>query len=936
MRKRNNTMRLTFFFLTLSILSSAYLQAQQKLRYNAPASEWVEALPIGNGRMGAMIFGGDSVEEIQFNEETLWTGEPRNYNKAGAYQYLDTIRLLLEEGKQREAEELAMREFMGLKSETEDNTLWLERVGAERKKTDGAYTYEFDDVGWPTIPVPSYEGWEEMGLEGVDGAIWFRTTFTLTAADLTSDWELDLNRVRQDDYTYVNGHLVGHEKGDQEKRLYNIPKENLREGKNVVAVQVINLAGKGGISGYKDTRNPIGLKNANGKFISLVGQWKYWIQDADVPKVGVFQASYQPFGSLKFQFPDGDTEQYERSLDLERGVAEVAYTQADVQYKRTYFANYPDNVIAIRLAADKPGQISFALSMETKHQKHRVWKLDDHTLAMTVQVKGGALEGTSFLTVKLDGGTVTEQDRQLHVQGANTADVYLTGATNYGDYKQLTADYGRKAQRHHKRIRKKSFSKLQRTHERDYRSLFERFSINLGGEEQRAIPTDERLRRFVSAEDPDLIALYIQFGRYLQIASAREGTHPANLQGIWNPWLEPSWGSKYTTNINLEMNYWATEMLNLRELHGSLFQMIRELSEAGKETAREYYGARGWVLHHNTDVWRGTAPINNSNHGIWPTGGAWLVTHLWEYYLFNQDKKVIAEYYDIIKGATLFFKDFLVKDEKTGWLVSTPSNSPENGGLVKGPTMDHQIIRALFHVFTESSKLVGKDASLRDSIQAMLPQIAPNQIGQYGQLQEWLEDVDDPDNKHRHVSHLWGLHPGNEINMDDTPKMVEAAKKSLIMRGDDGTGWSLAWKINFWARLKDAQHTYTMIKMLLRPADKAGGSYPNLFDAHPPFQIDGNFGGAAGIGEMLVQSHTSFVDILPALPRELSRGTVRGIKARGNFEIDLTWENHQLTAIAVRSNAGKPLKLRYNGKVVEMPTKKKKTYTFDTALNLLK
>lgn len=929
-------MRLTFFFFCLYVLSIVEVHGQNRLWYDAPAREWEEALPIGNGRMGAMIFGGDTVEEVQFNEETLWTGEPRNYNKLGAHQYLDTLRLLLEQGKQREAEELAMREFMSLKSETEDNKPWLERIATERTKTNGAYTYGFDDTPWSTIPVPSYEGWEEVGLEGLDGAVWFRTTFELTANDLASDWELDLNRVRQYDYTYVNGHLVGHEKGDQEKRLYKIPKENLREGKNVIAVQVINLAGKGGISGYKDTSNAIGIQNTAGKFISLVGQWKYWIQDSEVPKMGVFQESYQPFGSLKFYFPEGDTQHYERSLDLERGLAEVKYERSGVLFTRTYFASHPDNTIAIRLAANKQGQVSFALAMETKHEKNRVWKVDEHTLAMTVHVKGGALEGTSFLTVKLDGGTLTEKDGQLHVQDANTADVYLTGSTNYGDYKTLSPDYIAPAEAHHQKIQKKSFSKLLTAHERDHSSLFGRFSIDLGGEAQRAIPTDERLRRFVSAEDPDLLALYIQFGRYLQIASARAGTHPANLQGIWNPWLEPSWGSKYTANINLEMNYWATEMLNLSELHGSLFQMIRELSEAGKETAREYYDARGWVLHHNTDVWRGTAPINNSNHGIWPTGGAWLVTHLWEHYLFNQDPKIITEYYDVIKGATLFFKDFLVKDEKTGWWVSTPSNSPENGGLVKGPTMDHQIIRALFTVFTESSKLVGKDEPLRDSIQAMLPQIAPNQIGQYGQLQEWMEDIDDPDNKHRHVSHLWGLHPGNEINMDDTPELVEAAKKSLIMRGDDGTGWSLAWKINFWARLKDAQHTYTMIKMLLRPASKGGGSYPNLFDAHPPFQIDGNFGGAAGIGEMLLQSHTAFVDVLPALPQELSKGAVRGLKARGNFEIDLTWDKHQLSKIVVLSRSGKPLKLRYNGKVVEVSTKKNKTYTFDTELNLFK
>lgn len=929
-------MRLTVFFLLVFGLNLLDIQAQNRLWYERPAVEWEEALPIGNGRMGAMIFGGTTTEVVQFNEETLWTGEPRDYNKKDAYRYLDTIRLLLDQGKQEEAETLAMREFMGLKSASQDNGLWLERIAAERSKSKGAHAYAYDDAQWPTMAVPAYEGWEEVGLEGVDGAIWFRTAFELSKEDLSRDWAIDLNRVRQVDYTYVNGNLVGHQEGDHTKRLYKIGKEYLREGRNVVAVQVINFAGKGGISGYKDTREHIGLKSIDGKFISLVGQWKYWIQDEDAPEVGVYQASYQPFGSLKFSFPEGEIAHYTRSLDLQKGAAEVKYTRSGVNYTRTYFASYPDNVIAIRLAADKPGQVSFGLALETKHRKHRIWKVDDQTLAMTVKVKDGVLEGTSFLTVKLDGGTIAVKEGQVFIQDAHAADVYLTAGTNYKNYKELAAGYVDAVQAHHQKVRRKSFSILKASHEKDYKHLFDRFIIDLGGEKYRTIPTDKRLERFISADDPDLVALYVQYGRYLQIASAREGTHPANLQGIWNPWLEPSWGSKYTANINLEMNYWGTELLNLSGLHNSLFQMIRELSEAGQKTARNYYNARGWVLHHNTDVWRGTAPINNSNHGIWPTGGAWLVTHIWEHYLFNQDQSVLEAYYDVIKGATLFFKDVLVKDEKTGWLVSSPSNSPEYGGLVKGPTMDHQIIRALFHVFSESSELLEKDRLLRDSIQAMIPQIAPNQIGQYGQLQEWMEDLDDPDNKHRHVSHLWGLYPGSEINMDETPELVQGAKKSLQMRGDDGTGWSLAWKINFWARLKDAQHTYTMIKMLLRPATKAGGSYPNLFDAHPPFQIDGNFGGAAGIGELLLQSHTSFVDVLPALPEELPEGVVRGIKARGNFELDIAWENNRLTEVVVRSLAGKPLKLRYDGKVVETPTKKNKTYTFDTELNQVK
>ncbi len=912
-----------------------FTHAQQRLWYKQPAQRWEEALPIGNGQLGAMIYGGIVQEEVQFNQETLWTGEPRDYNKAGAHQYLDSIRKLLHTGQQQQAEALAQKEFMGLKSASEDPSAWLARIAVERNRKDGPASSRYADNTWKSIQVPAYEGWEDIGLEGVDGAVWFRTTVQLSKQDLQDDWVLDLNKVREEDYTFFNGQLLGHTAGDQQKRLYRIPKEQLRLGSNVLAVQVINLSGKGGISGYKDPQQAIGLRSANGKFISIVGQWKYWVQDADVPKVGGYQASYQPFGSLLFRFPEGDVTNYQRSLYLDRGLAEVQYTQGGVSFKRTYIASHPDRAIAIALSANQPKRLSFSVSMNAKHPGYRVWKVDKHTLGMQVKVKNGVLEGLSFLTIKLDGGTIREKDGWLEVEKANQATLYLSAGTNFKNAQQTDANFISPLTKMHKRVRKKSFERLLARHEKDYQTLFSRFAIDFGGQAKDSIPTDERLKRFVASPDPALLALYVQYGRYLQIASSRMGTQPANLQGIWNHLLEPSWGSKYTTNINLEMNYWPTEMLNLSELHQPLFAMIRELSVSGKKTAQAYYGARGWVLHHNTDIWRGTAPINNANHGIWPSGGAWLVTHLWEHYLYNQDPRFIADYYDIIKGSTLFFKDVLVKDPQSGWLVSSPSNSPENGGLVKGPTMDHQIIRALFGVFLRSSDLLGKDKSLRDSIQQMLPQIAPNQIGRYGQLQEWMEDIDDPENKHRHVSHLWGLHPGREINADDTPKMMEAAKKSLQMRGDDGTGWSLAWKINFWARLQDAEHTYAMIKMLLRPADKAGGSYPNLFDAHPPFQIDGNFGGAAGIGEMLLQSHAHYVDILPALPAALSQGEVQGFKARGNFEIDMQWKQQTLQALKVKSNVGGPLRLRYRGKTIELETKKNKTYAFDADFNLL-
>ncbi len=929
-----------YLYLIASVLSMCPFSsalAQTRVWFDHPAHQWEEALPIGNGRLGAMVYGGVEKEELQFNEESLWTDGPRNYNKKDASKYLSLIRDLLDRGQQKEAESLAMREFMGLKSESEDPIAWLEKIGHIREQAHGPFEFAFDDSKWPLITVPHYEGWESQGLEGLDGAVWFRYEFNLSKNELSERWSLDLNKIRTNDYTYINGKLVGHSTGDETRRLYQIPSNLLREGKNSIAIQVINLEGKGGVAGYKDSKQSIGLKSNRGKFVSLNGQWKYDIQDQNSPKIGNYQASYQPFGTLNLQFDHKDAKNYRRILDLDKGEVRVNYDANGIHYKRTYFASYPQNFIGILLGADQKKKITFRLSLNTKHQRSKLERLDNSSIRLEVWVKNGSMRGTAFLQLKLKGGQVSYNGNELIVQQADEAQIYLTAATNFKSYRELTDQYAAVALERFKNVCTLDFNQLYQIHQRDYQLLYHRFAIDFGaGKQLDTIPIDRRLQKSAMLDDPGLLALYVQFARYLQIAASRPGSQPMNLQGIWNPLLEPSWGSKYTTNINLEMNYWPTEALNLSELQQPLFQMIKDLHLAGAETAKEYYAARGWVLHHNTDLWRGTAPINNSNHGIWPTGGAWLVRHLWEHYQYTQDRQFLKEYYPIIKDATLFFKDFLVKDKATGWLVSSPSNSPENGGLVKGPTMDHQIIRSLFDIFNRCSMLLDKDIILRDSIIAMRDQIAPNQIGQYGQLQEWLTDLDDPENKHRHVSHLWGLFPGDEINRVQSPKLLEAAKRSLVLRGDEGPGWSLAWKINFWARLKDAQHAYHMVKMLLRPAGKDGGSYPNLFDAHPPFQIDGNFGGASGIIEMLLQSHVDGIELLPALPAEIGTGNVKGLKARGAFQINMEWKDNQLLGLTVESLSGEELHLRYGSRDVKMKTKRGKSYAFDKELKLKK
>lgn len=918
------------------LLSGVSLIKAQNLElwYNRPATEWVEALPIGNGRLGAMIFGGVADDRIQFNEETLWSGGPRDYNRKGAYQYLDPIRTLLFAGKQREAEDLAGREFLGLKSAEGNRAAWVAKIKAILKQKNNPSIAAYNDRNWKAIYVPNYDGWEKEGLGELDGAVWFRTSFELPADWKGNPLELDLNKIAEQDITFVNGVKVGaQDNGDA--RIYKVPASVLKTGKNSIAILVLNTAGKGGILGYKDKGKAIGIYPVGkpGSKLPLDGQWKYWVQSDKVPQVGEYQARYQPFGDLHFYF-DVDTAsvtEYRRTLSLADAALTTSYKSRGITFKRTYIASVPDQVIAVNLAADKAGAISFQTALSSPHRNFVLKRIDPHTVALHVQVKDGALFGESYVRVATKNGTVTVKDNRLVVTGADEATVWITAATNYRNYKDVSGRPAALCKAVLQQLGQKSFGSVLRDHIKEYQQYFNTLSVDFFNPSAPAAnvqrPTDQRLAHFSRSGDPEFIALYLQYGRYLLISSSRPGTYPANLQGIWNDLLSPPWGSKYTTNINAEMNYWPAELLGLSPLHSAFFKMTQEVAASGAETAREYYRAPGWVLHHNTDLWRGTAAINASNHGIWVTGGAWFCEHLWERYLFTKDEVFLRDTaYPLMKGAALFFNSFLVKDPVSGYLISTPSNSPEQGGLVAGPTMDHQIIRALFKNTIEASKILNKDAAFRNELEEKYPRIAPNKIGRYGQLQEWMQDVDDTTNKHRHVSHLWGVYPGNEINWETTPDLMKAARQSLIYRGDAATGWSLGWKINLWARFKDGNHTYKLIQMLLSPAGSGAGSYPNLFDAHPPFQIDGNFGGAAGIGEMLLQSHTSFIDILPALPDALPGGRISGIHARGGLVLDIKWENKQLTALSIKAIANGKASLRYNGTVLPFTFKKGKTY----------
>ncbi|MCU7552006.1 glycoside hydrolase N-terminal domain-containing protein [Chitinophagaceae bacterium LB-8] len=929
--------------ISLFCINTLFAQTQNlKLWYRNPAQKWTDALPIGNGRLGGMIYGGTEEEHIQFNEETLWTGGPRDYHREGASHYLQAIRNLLAEAKQTEAEALAEQHFMGRKSNEEGyeslKNSWFQSV----RKDTAASAFSFDEKNWKEIQLPAAEGWETVGLEGEDGAIWLRNSF-----DLPKEWEgkslvVELGRIRDLDFTYVNGKAIGSSEGITKNRRYLIPASVLRKGKNVISIQVINWYDKGGLIGIKNFSRGLVVRLENediSKGISLDSTWKYWIQNNTPPVYPQYEASYQPFGDLFVQFKhSGKESNYSRELDISNAVAKTTYTVNGVTYTREYLASVPHQAIVMRITANKKGSIHLYAFLKSPHKGFTTQRIDDQTIRIDFKVRNGVLRGASYLRVIAINGKETVSNKGINLENADEAIFYLTAATSFKSFKDVSGNPDISSKQPLLLLNKSTnYTAIRAAHQKDYHQLFNKFSINFGRSSNESLPTDERILKFSPESDPSLLTLYMQYARYLLISSSRVGTQPANLQGIWNNLLTPPWGSKYTTNINLQMNYWPAEILNLSSCTEPLFRLIEEASKSGKETAKAHYNASGWVLHHNTDIWRGTAPINASNHGIWVTGAAWLCQHIWEHYQFTQDKNFLQQQYPIMKNAAVFFIDFLVKDPKTGWLISTPSNSPEHGGLVAGPAMDHQIIRELFNNCILASQVLQTDEAFRKQLLDKVNQIAPNQIGRYGQLQEWLEDKDDTTDTHRHVSHLWGVYPGRDITWDDSIPMMKAARQSLLYRGDEGTGWSLAWKVNLWARFKDGNHALQIIKGLLSPAEGASGSerggvYHNLFDAHPPFQIDGNFGGAAGIGEMLLQSHAGYIDLLPALPVALAEGAIKGLCARNGFEVAMSWKAGQLSKVEVLSKNGNECILRYHDREVKFSTQKGKVYRFDSSL----
>jgi len=770
-----------FLFTLLASLGATGSDSALQLRYDKSAEKWTEALPVGNGRIGAMVFGGTEDERLQINESTLWGGGPHDYTDPGALANLQEVRKLIFDGKIQEAEKLSA-----------------------------------GTMGKPKLLMP-----------------------------------------------------------------------------------------------------------------------------------------YQPFCDVLLHFPGHDqASRYRRELDLDEAISVTTYRVDGVSFRREIFVSYPDQVLVVRITSSEPRKLSFKIGMTSPQVGTEIRSSGANILQLTGQIQPRqnpprawtgswdqlGVRFAAILEVFAEGGSVSNTPTELEVTKATGVTILFSNATSFRGYRDITGNAFAIAQAHLQRASKLSFERLRERHLADFHQLFSRVQLRLG-EVRSTETTDQRIRNFGKDEDPSLLALYFAFGRYLLISSSRPGGQPANLQGIWNEDLLPAWSSKWTTNINLEMNYWQADAGDLWETQLPLWNLIRDLRATGAETARVHYGSNGWVLHHNTDLWRATTPVDGP-WGIWPTGGVWLANQMWDHYQFSLDRAFLQrEAYPAMKEAAQFVLDALVEVPAgkpfAGKLVTNPSTSPENNYVLNGmrfnltyaPTMDIELIQELFENCQRASEILGTDLAFRAELGRVSMRLPPLQVGKRGQLQEWIEDYEEVEPNHRHVSHLYALYPGHDISLEETPALASAARKSLDLRGDGGTGWSSVWRAGLWARLKNPEHAYANLKLLLTTS-----TLPNMFDLCPPFQIDGNLGGPAVITEMLIQSTPDVITILPALPSQWSDGSLRGVRVRGGGKIDITWKTGKLSEVILQSSQPRKYRVYYRSDSIDIQVKPGKRTVLNGAL----